>query len=73
MATKDYEVEACQLIFDGCAGEIQDTECVPDYTPEELEDCLNEHDLCTACAGDDEQLVACQDVFDACINPPPAP
>ena len=67
-ASKDYEVEACGVVFHGCVDELG-PECLP-ADDAQTDACLAEHALCTACAADDAELAACEDVFDACMSPP---
>ena len=59
-------MELCESGFDTCTAPFAD-ECAVDQNPN-LEPCLDQHALCVACADGDEQLVACQDVFDSCMG-----
>jgi hypothetical protein len=68
-AAKDYEVEACGVVFHGCVDEVGAGACLPEDDAH-TDACLEEHALCTACADDEAELTACKDVFDACLTPP---
>lgn len=68
-AVKDYEVEACGLVFHGCIADLGAPECLPEDDAQ-VETCLAEHALCTACADSEAELAACQDIFDICVQPP---
>ena len=68
-ATKDYQVDACNLVFGGCIAELGAPECLP-ADDAHRDACLAEHALCTACATSDAELAACKDIFDVCIAPP---
>lgn len=68
-AAKDYEVEACGLVFHGCVDEVGADACLPEDDAH-TGACLEEHALCTACADDEAELTACKDIFDACLTPP---
>lgn len=68
-AVKDYEVDACNLVFHGCVDDLGAPECLPSDDAH-TDACLAEHALCTACAEGDAELAVCKDIFDTCMNPP---
>lgn len=69
VAAKDYEVDACNLVFNGCVDELGAPECLPEDDAQ-VDGCLAEHALCTACAEGEDGLAVCKDLFDSCVNPP---
>lgn len=51
------------------ADQDDEQQCPPEDDAD-VEGCLAEHVLCTACAEGEAELAACQSIFDSCVNPP---
>ena len=60
------KVALCELAFDDCTAPFA-AECQVTENPN-LGPCLEQHELCVACADGDDQLAACQGVFGSCMN-----
>ena len=67
-AIHSEDVLVCEADFDACIGGFDVSLCLPNYDDELVAACLEQHDLCVACADDADALAACMTTFDNCLE-----
>lgn len=64
------DIEACEALFDNCIdpGPCESPECEePGCPQDELDACVVEYAGCAAAAESEDEVLACEDMFDVCI------
>jgi hypothetical protein len=67
-AETEVEVLDCATDFDACIAQFDVSLCLPNYDDALVLECLEQHELCTACADDASEIDACKATFDNCLE-----